>query len=104
MVERNSEVGSVILERDGVRELTAEELELVHGGNPAGALVGAASGGLGYIGSSAVSGDFSWGGLGTSVVVGGLAGGTMGATAFGAYAAPRISYLGGMAVEAVERS
>jgi hypothetical protein len=88
----------------GFRELSFDEMELVTGGNPAGAAVGAAAGGLGYLGGAATSGEFSWGGFGTSIAAGGLAGGTMGATAFGAYAAPRISYFGGMAVEAVEQS
>ena len=92
------------LENIGLRELSLDEAELVTGGNPAGAVVGAAAGGLGYLGGAAVSGEFSWGGFGTSVLAGGLGGATMGATSFGAYAAPRIAYMGGMAVEAVEQS
>lgn len=92
------------LENPSLRELSPEETDQVNGGNPAGAAVGAAAGGLGYLGGAAISGEFSWGGFGTSVLAGGLGGATMGATSFGAYAAPRIAYMGGMAVEAVEQS
>lgn len=101
---RLSKKGQVTNREPVFRELTAEEIDAVAGGNPAGAAVGAAVGGLGYLGGAAVGGDFSWGGFGTAIGVGALGGATMGATAFGAYAAPRIAFIGGGAVQAVEQS
>ena len=39
------------------RELTLEETELVSGGNPVGAAVGALTGAAGYLGTASTSGD-----------------------------------------------
>lgn len=88
----------------GMRELTEQEMRTVVGGNLAGAGVGAAAGGAAYLGGAAYSGDFSWRDLGASVLAGAATGGTMGATAFGAYAAPRIAAVGGFVTGVVEES
>ena len=86
---------SSVAESANFRLLTDEEIEFVSGGNPLGGVVGAVAGGAGYLGGAAVSGEFSWIEFGGAVATGGLAGATMGVTAFGAYAVPRIMFVGG---------
>ncbi|NBI43951.1 hypothetical protein GVX76_10875 [[Haemophilus] felis] len=84
-----------------MRQLTNYEVKHVSGSfGPPGAGIGALSGGLGYLGNSVVSGNFSWSGFGTSIAVGaasGAVGGPLGSAA-ARYLAPRIGFLGGAAV------
>ncbi|MFZ7159413.1 hypothetical protein C3007_10025 [Avibacterium gallinarum] len=57
-------------------------------------------GGLGYLGNSAISGHFTWSGLGTSIAAGavsGIIGGPMASTA-AKYLAPRVGFLSGAAI------
>lgn len=88
----------------GIRELTLEELDEISGGNPIGAAVGAASGALGYISSSTVSGGFSLGGLALSTGIGATVGALGPVSAMYAYVAPRASFYGGYAVGGVDGS
>ena len=87
-----------------MRELTTQERGQVAGGNPAGAALGAAINGAAYLGHASVSGDFSWGGFGLSMVSGGIGGMFGPIRAVQAYVAPRTAFVGGGAVAAVEDS
>jgi hypothetical protein len=95
---------ATIIDHRGIRELTIEESQLVYGGNPAGAALGAAVGAASYLGNASTTGDFSWSGLAGSTATGGLVGATGGASAFAAHVAPRVSFLGGAVVGAIEES
>lgn len=88
----------------GIRELTAEELDEISGGNPIGAVIGGASSGLGYISSSTVGGNFSYGGLALSVGVGAAIGALGPVSSMVAYVAPRASFYGGYAVGFADNS
>jgi len=86
------------------RELTLEESELVSGGNPVGAVVGAVTGAAGYLGTSSTTGDFSWGGLAVATGSGALTGGLGPAGSLTAYVAPRIAFFGGAAIGRADNS
>ena len=70
-----------------MKELKFNQVQDVNGGvaflaHPA--FVGGAMGGLGYLGSAAISGNFSWGGFGTSIAAGATGAGILGCSAVSA--------------------
>jgi len=77
-----------------MRELSQSEIRQVSGawGVP-GAGLGALTGGAGYLGHAATSGQFSWGGLGQNMAIGALLGGIGGPVgAVRAYFMPRAAF------------
>lgn len=82
-----------------MRELTTHEIEQINGGiGPAGSITGGVYGGLAYLGSAAVTGDFSLRGLAGHTASGaamGFVGGPI-TSAAGRYLAPRVATIGGM--------
>lgn len=90
-----------------MRELSNKEISEVSGafGLP-GALWGGATAALGHLGAASTSGSFSMASFAVDVAVGAGAGffggGLVGSVS--RYAAPRVTYLGGMASGAIDRS
>lgn len=89
-----------------MRNLNNIDIQRVSGGfGLPGAGLGAVVGGLGYLGNSAISGHFTWSGLGASIAVGaasGAIGGPM-ASAAAKYLAPRVGFLGGAAIGVADK-
>ena len=92
-----------------MKELNFNQVQNVSGGaaflaHPA--VVGGAMGGLGYLGSAAVSGNFSWGGFGASIAAGATGAGILGGSAVSAargYFATRVSFGGGITIGLMDR-
>lgn len=83
-----------------MKELTAKQVEEVSGGiGLAGAGFGALTGAVTYLGNASTSGAFTWRGLATATISGGVSGALGGRVTSSVvrYLAPRVAFFGGAA-------